>query len=160
ICLLVAALAPAWLLGQPAPTAIQPDQARPAQFQANLGSPGLALAYNEADGTLVVAEENGALQYGQKPALLGVQSGESTPLVLRGPTAPVTALGWSTGPTLASGGADGRILLWSMSTGAVTSTLTGSTGIIRALAMSPDGKLLASGGDDAAVYLWEVASGK
>src|SRR6516164_3026003 len=102
VCLLLAALAPAWLLGQPAIPAIQPDQARPAQFQATLDSPGLALAYNEADGTLVVAEENGVLQYWQKPALLGVRSGESTPLILRGHTAPVTALAWSTGPTLAS----------------------------------------------------------
>ncbi len=144
----------------PAPPPIQPDQARPAHVLGGLDGPGLALAYGESQGTLVAACENRALHYWLKPEISGIRSGDSTPHVLAGHEAPITALAWRGGPILASAGADRKILLWSMPAGTVKATLQGHTGLIRALAMSSDGKTLASAGDDHAIHVWDVEGGK
>jgi WD40 repeat protein len=147
---------------QPAATpAIQPDQARLVQTLGGLDGPGFALAYSEKDGMLVAACERRSLHYWLRPALLGVRGGESqTPFVFAGHQAPITALAWNGGPLLASAGADRQILLWNMPAGTVKATLTGHAGIVRALAMSPDGQVLASAGDDKIIHIWNLADGQ
>lgn len=70
------------------------------------------------------------------------------------------------GTTLAAGGTDGSIRLWSLETRMKLATLrnrlhlrTGHGALTTSLACSPDGAILASGHLDGAIYLWEVATG-
>src|SRR5262245_36926718 len=99
------------------PPAIQPANARPAEVLGGLAGPGFALAYSEKDGTLIAACEHRALHYWLRPTVIGLRTGDNTPHVLPAHESPVTALAWNGGPTLASAGADQRILLWSMPEG-------------------------------------------
>ncbi len=63
------------------------------------------------------------------------------------------------GQTLASGGADGEIILWNVATGqAIGQPLTVHTQTVRSMAFSPDGGTLASGGADGRIILWDVAT--
>ncbi|MBK1649326.1 NACHT and WD40 repeat domain-containing protein [Rhabdochromatium marinum] len=61
---------------------------------------------------------------------------------------------------LASGGADGRVLLWDPASGRELHRLEGHGGLVRALVVAPNGAWLASGGDDGRVRLWDPASGR
>ena len=61
------------------------------------------------------------------------------------------------GQTLASAGADTKVMLWQVSTGKCKEVLTlGHTAAIRSLAFSVDGKLLASGSEDENIQLWDM----
>mgnify|MGYP005840256527 CR=1 FL=1 len=63
---------------------------------------------------------------------------------------------------LASGGADGMVRLWDISSGtaiAPGALLAGHTGAVTALAFNLDGSLVASGGEDRTVRLWDVQTG-
>ncbi|HET8580084.1 MAG TPA: WD40 repeat domain-containing protein, partial [Nitrospiraceae bacterium] len=71
------------------------------------------------------------------------------------------------GQLLASGGDDGIIFLWDVSTLLNTSVnthepigqpLTGHSAAVKSLAFSPDGKMLASGSADKTVILWDVST--
>jgi WD40 repeat protein len=65
------------------------------------------------------------------------------------------------GRTLASGSADGTILLWDPETNQpLGDRLTGHTGWVRSVAFSPDGKVLASGSADKTIILWDVGTGE
>lgn len=64
------------------------------------------------------------------------------------------------GSMLASGSADGSIMLWDIThpeSGA--RRLTGHTGAVNGVAFSPDGQLLASGSSDGSIILWDVGTG-
>jgi WD40 repeat protein len=74
----------------------------------------------------------------------------------------VAALAWSPdGETLASGGPDRVVRLWSIAAGAEVAALEGHSGPIQALAFSPAGDVLASGGRSARgageVLLWRAS---
>jgi WD40 repeat protein len=138
---------------------IAPNQARLAQTINDLDGPGFASAYSEETGILAAACEHGTIQYWHKDVLLGVRVGDGTPNILKGHAGPVTALVWDGGPVLASAGADHKVLLWDVGDHRILHTLPGG-GIVRALAMTPDGKLLASAGDDPTIQLWDPATGK
>jgi WD40 repeat protein len=63
--------------------------------------------------------------------------------------------------TVASGIADGRIILWDMATGREQHTLRVNLGgSVTNLAFSPNGKTLASVGKDSVIRLWDVANSK
>jgi WD40 repeat protein len=64
------------------------------------------------------------------------------------------------GRTLASGGMDGKTILWDVATKKTRAALPGHTGPVR-VCFSSDGKTLATYSDkDAFVKLWDVATGK
>ena len=144
---------------QPPLPPVNPALARLDQTLGGLGGPGFTLAASEPAGRIAAACEDGSIQLWHRDVLLGFRNGNSTCNVLRGHQGPVVALAWNGGPVLASAGVDHRILLWSARDGRVLHTLpAGQT--VRALALSPDGRLLASAGDDPVVQLWEVQTGK
>src|SRR5262249_29908896 len=86
------------------------------------------------------------------------------PLALKGHPRTVWAVAFHpSGKVLASGGGEGTIKLWDLTTGKSTAPWAAHTehraGAV-ALSFSPDGKVLASAGYEGVVLLWDVASGK
>lgn len=143
----------------PAPPPIAPNLARLSQTFGGLDGPGFALTFSEPEGILEAACERGTIQYWNKGELMGVRVGDGTPNVLHGHQGPVTALAWAGGAAAASAGADQKIILWTMPDGKIDKTLAPGS-VVRAMAMSPDGKVLASAGDDPNVQLWDPVNGK
>ncbi|MHA2334001.1 MAG: WD40 domain-containing protein [Candidatus Hodarchaeales archaeon] len=60
---------------------------------------------------------------------------------------------------LATGGGDGLIKLWDVTSGKLIQTLTGYTSSLMEVVFSPDGTLLASCSQDSTVKIWNVARG-
>jgi WD40 repeat protein len=143
----------------PALPAIDPGQARLGQTLAGLDGPGVAIASGEASGNLAAADEEGTIRFWTRDMVLGVRTADLTPHVWPGHKGPITALAWNGGPVVASSGVDQHLMLWSFPDGAALHTVT-STDTLRALAMSPDGKLVAGAGEDPSIRVWDVATGK
>jgi S-DNA-T family DNA segregation ATPase FtsK/SpoIIIE len=78
----------------------------------------------------------------------------------RGHTGTVCIAFSSVGTTLASGGADGWVMLWDAVRGEQLHAARGHQGSVLCLAFSPDGTSLASGGADGTLRLWNTATGK
>jgi WD40 repeat protein len=64
------------------------------------------------------------------------------------------------GQTLATGGLDGTVRLWDVSTGKEKALLKGHPGSVYTAAFSPDGKLLATGGGSKSLRLWDPVKRK
>jgi WD40 repeat protein len=64
------------------------------------------------------------------------------------------------GPTLVSGGYDGKLTWFDTEAGKVVRTADAHTKWIRKVIASPDGKLVASVADDMACKLWDATTGK
>ena len=62
------------------------------------------------------------------------------------------------GKSIATGGEDRTVRLWSTKDGAPLGTLSGHSGALTALAFAPDGKTLASGSPDTTIRLWDIAA--
>ena len=63
------------------------------------------------------------------------------------------------GELLASGGEDGEVKLWSLSTGHQVRLLNGHRNSVTSLAFSPDGNLLACGSLGRSIVVWRVTTG-
>jgi WD40 repeat protein len=64
------------------------------------------------------------------------------------------------GTTLASGGFDRAVKLWSIAAGREWATLDGHEGWVATLAFSPDGMILATGSHDSTIKFWDAATGR
>jgi WD40 repeat protein/serine/threonine protein kinase len=64
------------------------------------------------------------------------------------------------GKRIASGSANGTVMLWDMASPGSREVLSGHTAGIIGLAFSPDGRTLVTGSQDQTVKVWDLASGK
>ncbi|XVE63993.1 hypothetical protein DITRI_Ditri07aG0065200 [Diplodiscus trichospermus] len=63
-------------------------------------------------------------------------------------------------PTIVSASWDKTVKVWNLTNCKIRNTLTGHTGYVNTVAVSPDGSLCASGGKDGVILLWDLAEGK
>ena len=138
---------------------INPAVARLSQTINGLDGAGFAIAYGEGLDQLYAACEGGTIQGWKKDVLMGIRAGSGSANRLRGHQGPVLRLAWNGGPILASLGSDHKIILWSVKEGTVLKSFA-TTGNLRTMVMSPDGKTLAGAGEDHAVNLWDLPEGK
>ncbi|MCC8246355.1 NB-ARC domain-containing protein [Saccharothrix luteola] len=82
---------------------------------------------------------------------------EEPPRTLHHHAIPAVATFSKDGSLLATGGAGGLLLLWSVASWRVERHITAPQSKITALALSPDGTRLASAGDDGVLRLWHLA---
>jgi WD40 repeat protein len=106
-------------------------------------------------GTLLLllqaSYSTGSPCYANKPELI-VRTGHS---------GPVCSIAFSPdGQTLASGGVDGTIKLWDVSSGQEVGGFPADTFEVSSVCWTPDGKTLASGGSSTSVNLWNVSEGR
>jgi WD40 repeat protein len=60
---------------------------------------------------------------------------------------------------IAVGLGSGNVVLWNVSDGSLSQTLTGPSYAVRAVAFSPDGKLVAAAGSDNGIHVWQLSNG-
>jgi len=63
-------------------------------------------------------------------------------------------------PVIISGGWDKMVKVWNLTNCKLRTNLTGHTGYINTVTVSPDGSLCASGGKDGTIRLWDLNEGK
>lgn len=63
------------------------------------------------------------------------------------------------GSLVVSGGEDGVVRLWDLSSRRMVLALRGHTGWVHAVAISPDGSMIATAGEDNAIRLWSTEDG-
>jgi WD40 repeat protein len=157
-----------------APTASEADRARDLLCAWSAAAPAIvhepaaqrALLYDRlldrgwAPGAIAAALDAGE----GRPRLarwLPLPNRDRALRVLFGHGSKVMSVGLSEdGETLASGGEDGAVLLWSLRRERVTRALCGHTGAVTSLRFLPrqEGRL-ASAGEDGRVLLWDLAAG-
>jgi WD40 repeat protein len=63
------------------------------------------------------------------------------------------------GSLIAVGTGTASVMIWKVSDGSLSQTLTGASYAIRAVAFSPDGNLIAAAGSDSMVHVWQISDG-
>eukprot|EP01012_Entosiphon_sulcatum_P052406 TRINITY_DN72030_c0_g1_i1.p2 TRINITY_DN72030_c0_g1~~TRINITY_DN72030_c0_g1_i1.p2 ORF type:complete len:320 (-),score=72.86 TRINITY_DN72030_c0_g1_i1:139-1098(-) len=63
-------------------------------------------------------------------------------------------------PLIVSGGWDKTVKVWSLANMKLQTNLTGHTGYVNTVTVSPDGSLCASGGKDGSAMLWDLNKGE
>ena len=63
------------------------------------------------------------------------------------------------GSLIAVGTGTASVMIWNVSDGSLSQTLTGASYAIRAVAFSPDGNLIAASGSDSMVHVWQLSDG-
>ena len=120
---------------------------------------GQTLASGSADETIILWNTT----TGERTNTLAIPTGPfagpiNTPA---GHTDTVYSVAFSPdGQTLASGSADGTIILWDTTTGQYKQTLTGHKRAVYSVAFSSDGETLASGSWDKTIILWNTTTWK
>lgn len=66
----------------------------------------------------------------------------------------------TTNPTIVSVGWDRLVKVWNLNTCKIRSNLSGHTGYLNTVTVSPDGSLCASGGRDGTALLWDLNEGR
>jgi guanine nucleotide-binding protein subunit beta-2-like 1 protein len=66
----------------------------------------------------------------------------------------------SANPLIVSGGWDRLVKVWSLTNCKLRMNLSGHTGYVNTVTVSPDGSLCASGGKDGTAMLWDLSEGK
>ncbi len=130
------------------------------QVTLPLGKEGLKCLAFAPDGTLAAGFEDGSIHVVRNLSLEGVTTLKAFP--------PVTSLAMAPdGATLFSGGggdrapnvASNEVIRWNLSKEKESQTFEWPPGLLRTLALSPDGKWLAAGGRNG-VLVWDAATGK
>jgi len=79
---------------------------------------------------------------------------------LKGHTAAVSTLAYSTNGRLVSGANNGSVIVWNQANGQPLHTFQQQKGNVRALALTADDRLLAAVADDRTLKLWNLADGE
>jgi WD40 repeat protein len=137
---------------------INPAQARLVQTLGGLDGPCHAIAVNEGAETLIVGGERGELLSWPRSAWMGVRVGVKAPDSVHAHDGQITAMAASAS-LLATTGADRKIRLWALPGREPKLTIDASQ-MVRALAISADGKHLAAGDDSGALQLFDLPAGK
>jgi len=66
----------------------------------------------------------------------------------------------TTNPIIVSGGWDKNVKVWNLTNCKLKYNLTGHTGYINSISVSPDGSLCASGGKDGTARVWDLSKGQ
>ncbi|GII54047.1 hypothetical protein Pth03_24360 [Planotetraspora thailandica] len=118
----------------------------------------LRVLHGHPDGVWPVASSGDLIAAGGADGVMRVWSSGEHPLELPGHTAPIYSAVFLPG-LLITGDASGTIRIWDLATGRVRRELTGHTGSVYRLALSPDGRLLAAGDGQGVLRVWDPRTG-
>src|SRR5437870_1034694 len=96
---------------------VNPALARLDLTATGLDGPGFSIAY--CNNMVVASCEKGTIQAFKKDTLPAFKAGTGKPDVLKGHDGPVRGVAWTSGPILASAGADKKVNFWKMPEGKV-----------------------------------------